>query len=87
MLYVQAYAIPAFQFKIKLCKTNRPPHSAVRAPGKFESPIIMEHIVEHVAARLGMDPDAVRERNFLKAPTPGRQICVSLFLKNQQEEC
>ena len=67
----QAYAIPALEFDIKLCKTNRPPHCAVRAPGKFESPIIMEHIVEHVAARLGIDPVQVREVNFLKAPKPG----------------
>lgn len=68
---MQAYAIPAFQFQIKLCKTNRPPHSAVRAPGKFESPIIMEHIIEHVAARLNLEPAAVRELNFQKAPPAG----------------
>ncbi|KAL0029788.1 hypothetical protein WJX77_000034 [Trebouxia sp. C0004] len=67
----QAYAIPAYQFDIKLCKTNRPPHSAVRAPGKFESPLIMEHIIEHVAARLNLDPVTVRELNFLKAPPTG----------------
>ncbi|KAA6423444.1 MAG: Aldehyde oxidase, partial [Trebouxia sp. A1-2] len=67
----QAYAIPAYQFDIKLCKTNRPPHSAVRAPGKFESPLIMEHIIEHVAARLNLDPVAVRELNFLKPPPSG----------------
>ena len=68
---VQAYAIPAFKFQIKLCKTNRPPHSAVRAPGKFESPIIMEHIIEHVAARLNLEAAAVRELNFLRAPPAG----------------
>ena len=75
LLGMQAYAIPAYQFDIKLCKTNRPPHSAVRAPGKFESPIIMEHVIEHVAARLDMDPVAVREINFLKAPPPGQIPC------------
>ena len=68
---LQAYAISAYQFDIKLCKTNRPPHSAVRAPGKFESPLIMEHIIEHVAARLNLDPVKVRELNFLKAPPSG----------------
>lgn len=68
---MQAYAIPALKFDIKLCKTNRPPHSAVRAPGKFESPIIMEHMIEHVAARLGLEPAAVRERNFIKPPSEG----------------
>lgn len=68
---LQAYAIPAYQFDIKLCKTNRPPHSAVRAPGKFESPLIMEHIIEHVAACLNLDPVTVRELNFLKAPPSG----------------
>lgn len=73
-IVVQAYAIPAYQFDIKLCKTNRPPHSAVRAPGKFESPLIMEHIIEHVAARLDLDPVQVRELNFLKAPPPGEPL-------------
>ena len=34
---------------------------------------MMEHIIEHVAARLDMDPVAVREINFLKAPAPGVQ--------------
>ena len=69
--WLQAYAIPSFQFDIKLYRTNRPPHSAVRAPGKFQSPLIMEHIIEHVAARLDMDPVRVREMNFMKAPAPG----------------
>lgn len=69
--WVQAYAIPSFQFDIKLYRSNRPPHSAVRAPGKFQAPLIMEHIIEHVAARLDMDPVTVRETNFIKAPAPG----------------
>lgn len=69
--WVQAYAIPSFQFDIKLYRTNRPPHSAVRAPGKFQAPLIMEHIIEHVAARLNTDPVIVRETNFIKAPAPG----------------
>ena len=69
---MQAYAIPSFQFDIKLYRTNRPPHSAVRAPGKFQSPLIMEHIIEHVAARLDMDPVRVREINFMEAPEPGK---------------
>ena len=69
--WLQAYAIPSFQFDIKLYRTNRPPHSAVRAPGKFQSPLIMEHVIEHVAARLDMDPVRVREMNFMKAPAPG----------------
>lgn len=68
------------QFNIKLCKTNRPPHSAVRAPGKFESPIIMEHIIEHVAARLNLESATVRERNFLPTPPPGLPPTVSLTM-------
>ena len=31
----------------------------------------MEHIIEHVAARLNLDPVKVRELNFLKAPPSG----------------
>ena len=40
-------------------------------PASLSPPLIMEHIIEHVAARLNLDPVTVRELNFLKAPPSG----------------
>ena len=51
-----------------MCKTNRPPHTTVRAPGEFEASLMMEHVLEHVAAHLGLDPALVKERNFMGSP-------------------
>ena len=67
-LSAQAYDIPALHFDLHLCRTNRPPHTAVRGPGEIQATMLAEHLLEHVAARLGADPAAVRERNFLRVP-------------------
>ena len=64
--HLQAYAFPKFHFDLHLCKTNRPPHTAVRGPGEIQATMLAEHLIEHVAARLRMDPMLVRERNFIK---------------------
>lgn len=32
----QAYDLPAFHFDLHLCRTNRPPHTAVRGPGEIQ---------------------------------------------------
>ena len=68
ILLLQAYDIPAFHFDLHLCRTNRPPHTAVRGPGEIQAAMLAEHLLEHVAARLGADPAAIRERNFLRVP-------------------
>ena len=64
----QAYDFPAFHFDLHLCRANLPPHTAVRGPGEIQATMLAEHIVEHVAARLGLDAVDVRERNFLQLP-------------------
>ena len=66
MCCAQAYAFPKFHFDLHLCKSNRPPHTAVRGPGEIQATMLAEHLIEHVAARLQMDPMLVRERNFIK---------------------
>ncbi|BDA48926.1 probable indole-3-acetaldehyde oxidase [Coccomyxa sp. Obi] len=67
-LEMQAYDFPAFHFDLHLCRANLPPHTAVRGPGEIQATMLAEHIVEHVAARLGLDSVIVRERNFLQLP-------------------
>ena len=61
----QAYAFPKFHFDLHACRSNRPPHTAVRGPGEIQATVLAEHLIEHVAARLRMDPMLVRERNFI----------------------
>ena len=62
---LQAYAFPKFHFDLHLCRSNRPPHTAVRGPGEIQATVLAEHLIEHVAARLRLDPMLVRERNFI----------------------
>ena len=50
---------------------NLPPHQATRGPGSFQAAFAMQHIMDHVASVMGLDPILVRERNFLQPPPPG----------------
>ncbi len=50
---------------VDVCASSR------RAPGDFPAVVIMESIIEQVAANLGLDPTLVRERNMRQAGRPG----------------
>ena len=78
---VQAYAFPKFHFDLHLCKSNRPPHTAVRGPGEIQATMLAEHLIEHVAARLHMDPMLVRERNFIKHDGMRSRLHAHTFLR------
>ncbi|XP_054817465.1 indole-3-acetaldehyde oxidase-like [Prosopis cineraria] len=54
----------ALSFDIKICKTNLPTRSIMRAPGDVEGSYIAEAIIEHVASTLSIDVDSVRSINF-----------------------
>jgi abscisic-aldehyde oxidase len=58
------YNYGAFELDIKICKTNLVPKTAMRGPGQTQGSHLAEAVIEHVAARLGLDPEIVRERNF-----------------------
>ncbi|EFJ41839.1 hypothetical protein VOLCADRAFT_98105 [Volvox carteri f. nagariensis] len=64
------YDIPAFRLEVALARCNLPPRTAVRGPGEINATMVIEQIMEHVAAELKVDPEALREANFLKAPPP-----------------
>ncbi|XWS52752.1 hypothetical protein CRYUN_Cryun11dG0099200 [Craigia yunnanensis] len=51
-------------FDIKVCKTNRPSRSAMRAPGEVQASFIAEAIIEHVASALPLEVDSVRNINL-----------------------
>ena len=46
----------------------------------FQATMLAEHVIEHVSARLGLDPIDVRERNFLQLPGVWRHLCLDVIL-------
>ncbi|XVF47065.1 hypothetical protein PTKIN_Ptkin03bG0079100 [Pterospermum kingtungense] len=53
-------------FDIKVCKTNRPSRSAMRAPGEVQASFIAEAVIENVASTLALEVDSVRSINLHK---------------------
>ena len=58
------YHIPNFRVESHRLKTNTQSATAFRGFGGPQGMIGMENIIDHVAFTLGLEPDAVRERNF-----------------------
>ncbi|KAE8734809.1 Indole-3-acetaldehyde oxidase [Hibiscus syriacus] len=54
----------ALSFDIKLCKTNLPSRSAMRAPVEVQAAFIAEAIIEHIASTLSIEVDTVRSINL-----------------------
>lgn len=62
---VQLYVIPNIDIELKMVRTNLAARTTVRGPGNLTCVMIMEEVLERVASHLGLDPVAVRQRNFL----------------------
>eukprot|EP01127_Copromyxa_protea_P020548 TRINITY_DN6897_c0_g1_i1.p1 TRINITY_DN6897_c0_g1~~TRINITY_DN6897_c0_g1_i1.p1 ORF type:complete len:1483 (-),score=356.31 TRINITY_DN6897_c0_g1_i1:3-4016(-) len=60
------YNIPNLKFVAHLMKTNTAPNTSVRGPGWTPAVHMMEHIMEHGASFLQMEPSAFKEMNFFK---------------------
>jgi aerobic carbon-monoxide dehydrogenase large subunit len=68
------YVIPAFRSVGHVRLTNKTPCGTYRAPGRFEGSFVRERLIDAIAERLGLDPIAVRRRNFIqKAAMPFRR--------------
>lgn len=61
---LKKYDWGALSMDFKVCKTNRPTRSAMRAPGEVQGTFIAEVVVEHVAGELAVDPEVIREVNM-----------------------
>lgn len=61
---LKKYDWGALSFDIKVCKTNTPSRSAMRAPGEVQGSFIAEAVIEHVASTLSMEVDSVRSINL-----------------------
>ena len=60
------YYWPSIRMRSKALATNCPPHGAFRGFGAPQSLFAMERHMDHVADALGMAPEELRRRNFLK---------------------
>ena len=60
------YDWPNIRVRSKAFATNYPPHGAFRGFGAPQSLFAIERHMDHIAEALGIAPDEVRRRNFLK---------------------
>jgi carbon-monoxide dehydrogenase large subunit len=60
------YKMDAYRFNCTGVFTTKTPTDAYRGAGRPEATYAIEHIMDDLAARLGVDPLEVRERNWIK---------------------
>jgi carbon-monoxide dehydrogenase large subunit len=60
------YAIPAIHVAVKGVFTNTVPVDAYRGAGRPEAAYAIERLVDFAARRLGVAPDELRRRNFIR---------------------
>src|SRR5260370_5759031 len=59
------YAIPAIYCEVDAVYTNTAPVDAYRGAGRPEATFVVERLVEVAAREMGMDPVALRKKNFI----------------------
>ena len=59
------YRVPAFACDVRAVVTNKTPVGTYRGPGRFEANFFRERLIDIMAADLGLDPAAVRQKNLL----------------------
>ena len=62
-----AYFVPALRFEGRACRTHRPSNTAFRGFGGPQGMVVVEEVMNHAAAKLGLDPAELRARNFYGA--------------------
>jgi carbon-monoxide dehydrogenase large subunit len=66
VMYGGVYAIPAVHVAVKGVFTNTVPVDAYRGAGRPEAAYAMERLIDFAARRLGVAPEELRRRNFIK---------------------
>jgi len=61
------FRIPHARFEGKSVVTNKTPHTPYRGAGRSEAVFVMDRMVDRLARTVGIDPAAVRRRNFIRA--------------------
>lgn len=60
------YTTPAIYVNVKGVMTNTVPTDAYRGAGRPEAAYLLERFVDHIAREVGLAPDDLRARNFIK---------------------
>jgi carbon-monoxide dehydrogenase large subunit len=60
------YATPAVHVRVKGVFTNTVPVDAYRGAGRPEAAYVVERLVDKAARELGLDPEELRRRNFIR---------------------
>jgi len=61
------YGIPICHVRVRGVYTNTVPVDAYRGAGRPEAAYVIERLVDHAAREVGIAPDALRGRNFIKS--------------------
>ncbi|MEJ2320716.1 MAG: molybdopterin-dependent oxidoreductase [Gemmatimonadales bacterium] len=61
------YRLPNLEVHLSGVFTNKTPTDAYRGAGRPEATFLIERVMDHIAAELGLDPAEVRRRNFIAA--------------------
>jgi carbon-monoxide dehydrogenase large subunit len=61
------YAIPAIHCNVRTVYTNTTPVDAYRGAGRPEATFVVERIVETAARELGVAPEELRRKNFIRS--------------------
>lgn len=74
------YEVPNVRVHARAVATSTPPHGAFRGFGAPQSLFALERHLDVVARRLGMEPDALRRKNFVK---PGGTLATGQVVRDQ----
>lgn len=61
------YVVPSFRVTGHIRMSNKTPAGTYRSPGRYEGTFARERLMDKIAARLGLDRQEVRRRNFVPA--------------------
>jgi CO/xanthine dehydrogenase Mo-binding subunit len=74
------YACPNVRIRSRAVATNAPPHGAFRGFGAPQSVFALERHLDRVAAAVGIAPDELRRRNFVRE---GQTLAVGQVVKEK----
>ncbi len=66
VMYSGVYALPAIHVAVKGVYSNTVPVDAYRGAGRPEAAYAIERLIDYAARRLGVAPDELRRRNFIR---------------------
>jgi carbon-monoxide dehydrogenase large subunit len=78
VMHSGVYAIPAIHVGVKGVFTNTVPVDAYRGAGRPEAAYAVERLIDYAARRLGVQPEELRRRNFIKPEAMPYQTALGL---------